>query len=142
MKYIVLLVLLITLSTCISKKSGHKLRKFHARHHMKIRHTHRTGVVTTTSSSSSSSSSSSVSNAPPGRYPDTEDDDLANPKLDTWIAPFTWKESLIEPKLPAELCKKPAGGDGGNDALSGPVYKHLELRKIRVSDGAAAYYFD
>jgi predicted AAA+ superfamily ATPase len=109
---------------------------------MKVRHTSRSRNVVTTSSSSSSSSSS-VSNAPPGRYPDTEDDDLSNPKLDTWIAPFTWKESLIEPKLPAELCKKPEGGGGGaNDALSGPVYKHLELRKIRVSDGAAAYYFD
>lgn len=125
----------------MAKKSGHKSRKIGSRHHLKHRHTHRNrNVVTTTSSSSSSSS---ASNPPPGRYPDTDDDDLSNPALDKWIAPFTWKESLIEPKLPGELCIKPAGGGGGDgDAATKKVMKHLELRKIRVSDGAAAYYFD
>lgn len=103
---------------------------------------HRAPTTTTSSSTTTTTSSSTTTSSgpPPARYPDTDDDSLTNPKLDTWISPYTWKQSLIEPKLPAELCIKPSGGGGGSGKKR--IYKHLELRKVQVSDGYAAYFFD
>jgi len=65
--------------------------------------------------------------------------------LDTWIAKFNFKDTLIEPKVPESLCTKPnpanSSGGGGRDAAN-KVFKHLELRKIRISDGYASYFLD
>lgn len=42
------------------------------------------------------------------------------------------------------MCIKiaPASKKSGAEAANGPVTKHLELRKVRISDGYASYFFD
>jgi len=63
--------------------------------------------------------------------------------LDTWIAKFNFGDTLIEPKMPEDLCVKPNGGGGGGGYfLQAHIAKHLELRKVRISDGYASYFLD
>lgn len=65
--------------------------------------------------------------------------------MDTWIPAKTFKELLVEPEFPKDKCVIPNAPKGGAAGAAGglkKVMKHLELRKIRISVGYAAYFFD
>lgn len=65
--------------------------------------------------------------------------------MDTWIAKFDFAGTLVEPKLPEDLCVKPnaaANAGAHGSAAKDKVMKHLELRKIRISSGYASYFLD
>jgi hypothetical protein len=99
MKFITLLVLILSISIVVSKvfkyrskfsKLTSRMRKYRTGLHLRHR-LHEKNVVVTAESSSSSSSSSSVTHPTPGRYPNTDDDALTNTGLNTFIAPYAWK---------------------------------------------------
>lgn len=109
----------------------------------------------TSSSSSSSSSSTSVTTSSVStssvststKYPATDDDSIENPDLDTEI-PMTEMSSLfIHPGFPMAKCMVSgfvgeAATVSKDNAPPGPVEKHLEMDKIRISHKYASYFFD
>jgi len=69
------------------------------------------------------------------KYPHTDDDDLGNKDLDTWIPETKLASLMIEPLFPKARCVI-SGFEGdleGGASKGGKKMKHLELNKIRIS---------
>jgi len=64
--------------------------------------------------------------------------------LNTWIDEEVFKDVLIAKEFPEDKCVIPNSehGIGSMGAGGGKPMKHLELRRIRITDGYAAYFLD